>query len=257
MVDTTDFQAPTNIQWGGMGGYVGTVEYGGGDKGLVVFFYNKSVHNKAKSLETGRQIYNDVVYVRMAPPGEKLNIVERPAHGGDARRFPQQWNQFTQNKQQTTEGTPVDLLYPDTPSVGATLRACGVYTVEQLADLSANAIENVGMGSQAWVNAAQKYMAAANKGVKLTQYRHDLEDRDREVAFLKKQVEDLMNTVQQLRNEQTIRGNIALQTLVAANMPRPTHMPNVGFDAETAMINARGRDERKAPKARGRAKLRG
>ncbi len=217
-----EFQSPTGISWGGVGGHVGTVEYGGGSQGLVVFFYNRSVHNKARSLAEGRPIHNDQVFVRIAPPGEKLNVVDRPATGSDARKWPTQWQQFQSNKMQTVEGTPIDLLYPDNPSVGATLRASGVYTIEQCAELSAHAIESVGMGAQTWVNASQKYMAAANKGVKLTQYRHDLEERDREVSFLKKQVDDLMFEIQKMRNEQQVRGNMALQSLVAASLPIPT-----------------------------------
>ena len=217
-----EFAPPTGITWGGAGGHVGTVEYGGGAQGLVVFFYNKSSHNKQRSLAEGRPVYNDQVFVRIAPPGEKLNVVDRPATGSDARRWPKQWEQFQQNKQQTVEGTPVDLLYPDNPSIGSTLRASGVYTIEQLAELSGNAIESVGMGAQTWVNAAQKYMQAANKGVKMAQYRHDLEERDREVSFLTKQVNDLMYEIQKLRNEQQVRGNMALQSLVAASLPIPT-----------------------------------
>ncbi len=253
MADPTEF-APhqrDNIVWGGIGGHVG-YDSGVNEKGLVVWFYNRSVHQKAQSVAEGRPIHKDVTYVHIAPPGEKLNIVDRPATGADARRFPTQWQQFTTNKQQTPDGTPVDLLYPDSPSVGATLRASGVYTVEQLAELSGHAIDNVGMGAQQWVNAAQKYLAAANKGVKLTQYRHDLEERDRQVAFLSKQVEELTQTIAKMRDQEVMRGNMALQSLVASNLPRPTHMPQQAFDPEQAMINDRGRTERLPSRAKPR-----
>ncbi len=254
-----EFSSPTNIVWGGSGGHVGTVEYGGGAQGLVVFFYNKSAHNKQASLQAGRPVYGDQVFVRIAPPGEKLNVVDRPANGGDARRWPTQWNQFQQNKQQTIEGTPIDLLYPDNPSIGATMRASGVYTIEQCAELSAHAIESVGMGAQTWVNAAKKYMTAANKGVNLTQYRHDLDERDREVGFLKKQIDELMFEIQKLRNENQVRGNLALQSLVAASLPIPT--PAMDAQArnyrdlrEQGNITARS-DEIRKPNRRQRPKL--
>src|SRR6202051_5174670 len=149
MADTTDFSAPTNINWAG---HVGSVEYGGGDKAMVVMFFRRAVHNPAKSRETGKPSFEDQVFVRVHPPGERLNIVERPAKGDDARRWPNQWAQFHQNKDQIPEGTPIGLLYPDKPAVEATLRACGVFTIEQCADLSGHAIDNVGMGSQRWVN---------------------------------------------------------------------------------------------------------
>lgn len=255
--DPTIFQQPTNINWRGEG--YGTVEYGGGDKSLVVFFYNKAVPQPGKSKAAGTPVYENVTFVRMAPPGEKLNIVDRPAVGNDARRFPLQWAQFEKNAEQIPEGTPVDLLYPENPAIAATLRASGIHTIEQCAEMSAHALDNVGMGSQTWQNAAQKYMKAVNKGIKASQYRQDVEERDRQISFLTKQVEELKNTVQQMRNETMARANIAAQTLMAGAMGRPTHQAQVAFDEQTAMIEAAGRASRPppAPQARQRRRIGG
>jgi hypothetical protein len=230
-----EFATPTGINWHGD---VGVVQYGGGDKSLVVYFYNKPVNNPAKSREAGRPVSDNVTYVRMAPPGEKLNIVDRPAAGADARRFPTQWQQFMQQSEQIPEGTPIDLLYPENPAIGANLRSCGIHTIEACADLSAHAIENVGMGAQSWVNQAQKYIAASNKGVSVSKHRQDLEERDRELNFLRKQVEDMKQAIQVMKNERLVQADLALQTLVAGAMPRPTHQQSVQFDPQTAMINA-------------------
>ena len=111
-----DFASHTNINWQGN---VGVAEYGGGDKGLVCMFYNRAVHNPLKSKEAGRPVYEDQVYVRIHPPGERLNIVDKPAAGEHQRRFPAQWAQFMQNKAQVPEGTPIDLLYPENPAIAA------------------------------------------------------------------------------------------------------------------------------------------
>lgn len=234
MVDATDFASPTNIQWQG---HVGAVEYGGGDKGLVVMFFKKAVHNPARSRETGKPFYDEQVFVRIHPPGERLNIIERPAKGEDSRRFPNQWAQFSQNKEQVPEGTPIGLLYPDKPAVEATLRACGVFTIEQLADLSGHAIDNVGMGSQAWVNAAKKYLDYANKGVKASQFRAEMEEKDRELKMLRKQVEDLKSTVEQMRTNSMPPDLATIQAMIAGAMARPQHIGQ-GFDPQLAQINA-------------------
>ena len=116
------------------------VEYGGGDRNMVCMFYNKPVLNPAKSDEKGRQIFDNKVYVCIHPPGERLNIVDREASDLERRRFPMQWEAFRKNKQQQPEGTPIELLYPGQPTIAATLRASGVQTVEQCAELSAPAI---------------------------------------------------------------------------------------------------------------------
>ena len=73
----------------------------------------------AKSAELGRPYSEDQIYVRIHPPGERLNIVDRRANEDDKRRFPQQWHLFSQQKEQHPEGTQIELLYPEYPAVAA------------------------------------------------------------------------------------------------------------------------------------------
>ncbi len=157
-----DFRNARGIQWLG------------GDKAGVIF-YNRPIHHAAKSAEAGTQIFEDRVYVKVQHPGER-DCVDRPANRADAQRWPMQWHQFQQNQQQIPEGTPISLLYPDKPSVTALMQANGVHTIQQLAGLSGNAIENIGMGAQSYVNAAQKYLEIAEKGgVKVVGFRGPIE----------------------------------------------------------------------------------
>lgn len=155
-----------------------------------------------------------------------------------------EWAQFTENKQQTADGTPIDLLYPDHPSVAATLRASGVYTIEQCSELSGPAIDNIGMGAQRYCNDAKKFMEAANKGIKASQMRHELEQRDSEIRTLKQQLELLKHEVQNSRANNLTDINLAdLQRLLAGQQQHPT-LPgsrgpvSQGFDTATAQINA-------------------
>jgi len=246
------FASPTNINWQG---HTGIAEYGGGDSKMVVMFYNKPVHNPAKSVEAGCPIYEDVVYVRIHPPGERLNIVDTPANTGHYRRFPMQWHQFQQQKQQIPEGTPIDLLYPEQPSIGATLRASSVHTIEQCAELSAHAIETIGMGAQTYVNAAQKYLTAANKGASQAQFRRELEVRDQQIKILTRQVEQLKSSLEEFSSNRINQSVSAdqLQALIAAAMGRPQHMPRTTFDPAMAQLNAtHGSNTRAQPSRPGR-----
>lgn len=253
-----DFQSHSNIQWHGD---VGTVQYGGGDKTMVCLFYNKSVHNPAKSQEQGTPIYQDQVYVRIHPPGERFNIIDRPAKGEDSRRFPQQWAAFMQQKEQTTEGTPIDLLYPEQPSIASMLRASGVHTIEQCAGLSGAAIDSIGMGSQKYVNAAVKYMEYANKGVGAAQLRKELESRDGQIRVLTQQIDQLKSEVNRLSSSNGAGMDLAkIQELIAGAMGRPVmpqaghgQLPGPAFDAATAQINATHAGA--MPKPRGRKRV--
>ena len=243
-----------------LAGGVGMVELDGGARAQMAIFYNKSVHNVKKSQAEGRPVFDDQIYVRVAPPGERLNIVDRPATNQDRMRWPVQWASFQQNREQTPEGTPIELLYPDKPAVAATLRANGVPTIELCAELSANAIENVGMGAQSWVNHAQKYVAFANKGVALTQFRKELEERDGQIRVQAQQIEMLKQEVASLRASDTTKINLAqIQEMVAAAMGRP-EMPKAPqtksgvFDVATAQINATHPTKLEANRRRTRVK---
>lgn len=248
MAEETFFTPPTNIKMQGEWG--GVVEYGGGDRTMVVMFYNRPKHNPAKSTELGHPYYEDVVYVRIHPPGERLNITDRPATDADKRRFPAQWHQFSQNKEQKPDGAPIDLLYPEHPSVAAMLRACNVVTIEQCAELSAHAIEQIGMGAQQYSNDAKKWLEHANKGASLSQVRHELEARDREIKVLRKTVDDLKGLIEEMRSAAVGQPNLAqMQSMLAGLMQRPQHMPSRSFDSQTAMINATGESLRPVHRA--------
>lgn len=245
-----EFATPSNITWSGN---TGVVEYGGGDKSMICIFYNRPTPVPGKSTAAGRPVFEDQIFARIHPPGERLNIVDRKMIESDKRRWPMQWAMFEKNQQQFPDGTPIDLLYPETPAIGATLRASSVFTIEQCAALSASAIENVGMGCQAWVNSAVKYLEAAAKGVNASQMRHELEERDREIRVLKRTVDELKNTLEDMRANGLQQPNLAqLQTIIAGAMARPTHMPQQGFDPQSAMINATSATAQVTQAARGR-----
>lgn len=235
----SDFTSPTGIDWAG---HVGNVQYGN-DQNKVVMFYTRPKHNPAKSTQAGRPMYDDVVYVRIHPPGERLNIVDRPVVESDKRQYPLQWAQFSQNKEQIPDGTPIEMLYPDHPAIGATLRASGVHTVEQCAELSGPAIDAIGMGAQHYSNDAKKYIEVANKGVKGSELRRELEERDSQIRTLTKTVDSLKTEVNRLRDLNMANVDLkAVQKLLAGQQLQPT-LPNQrqmdpAFDAQTAQINA-------------------
>jgi len=183
----SDFARPTSIDWQG---HVGTVRFGE-DSRLVVFFFMKSVKNEFKTRETGAPYHDNMTYIRIHEPGERLNVVERPATDGDKQRFPIQWNKYLQNKEQIPEGTPIELLFPNNVALADNLKAQGVFTVQQCAKLSANAIDNIGMGAQEYVNMANKYLENANSGVEFHKMQETIKKKDQEIKILSGQFENL------------------------------------------------------------------
>jgi hypothetical protein len=238
-----DFQVHSGIRR--MGEWGGVVQYGPGDSSMIVMFYLKPILNPAQSEASGSPKYDDQVFVRIHPPGERLNIVDRRASDQDKKRFPIQWAQFKENAPQESSGTPIDMLYPSKPSIGASLKASGVHTVEQCAELSAHAIETIGMGCQAWVNDAQRYLQVANKGVKASELRKMSEEKDMEIHSLKHKIDLLETELNHLReqsnNAVTMQDVQQLLANQGGNGRRgvfaPGKLPKT-FDAQAAQINA-------------------
>lgn len=240
-METTEFLSPTGIQWNGK---VGTVEYGNGDKGMVVLFYTHALLNPAKSREKGSPQFDNKHFVRIHQPGERWNIIDREVKQSDVDRWPQHWQNYISQRQQQPEGCPIEILYPDNPAKCQLLRSHGVSTVELLSELSGNAIENIGMGAQAMVNEAIKYLDRANKGVKTAQFRHEIEQKDREIKVLTEQVHVLMAEIKAVRENQANLSPEMLQAALVGMMGRPvmpqpvSGMRAPNFDPQTALINA-------------------
>lgn len=191
----SEFARPTGIDWAGS--HYGMVRFGE-DNQKVVVFYIRSVENPAKSREEGTRIFENAVYVKIHEPGERLNIVDRPVKDEDKDRFPVQWSRFIHNKTQIPEGTLVDLLFPNNPAVADSLKAHGVYTIQQLAKLSAHAIDNIGMGCQEWVNMANSYLQNASSGVEFIKLQEKIKSLEQNVRIKDDQIEKLVAQVDAL-----------------------------------------------------------
>lgn len=252
-----DFTAKvTGINWDSAQG-VGMVEYDGGARGQFAVFYNRAVHDPIASGHAGRPIHKDRIYIRVSPPGERLNVVDRPATEDDKRRWPLQWHQFTQNHEQIPEGTPIGQLYPEKPSIEQTLKGSGVHTIEQCAELSGNAIENIGMGAQSWVNAAKAYLEKANKGVTITQHRREMEDKNQKIKLLERQVAELSGQLQLMQQQSSTAVSMQqVQEMLAGMMGRPSFPPpgttkiSNQFDPQTQQINAVNSANRRRPRVK-------
>lgn len=188
MNDFAGLSGPTGVQWHGAGH--GLAQFGD-DSRLVVIFYVRSVRNEAKTREIGAPYHDNMTFVKIHEPGERLSIVDRPARDDDKQRFPTQWGKFLQNREQVPEGTPLELLFPNNAALADNLKSQGVYTVQQLANLSANAIDNIGMGGQEWKNMANKYLSSANDGVAFHELKAELDKKTQDHKILQSQFDEL------------------------------------------------------------------
>lgn len=132
------------------------------DEALLVKFYKHAKLNKVKTegrLEeknhfgivtvtrvepAGRPVYDMVEYISIKSPGDKFNVVERPATDYDRRRFPRHYAAFRARQGNEVIGTPLEKW----PLVDAAqieeLKFWNIRTVEQLAATADGSLQNVG-----------------------------------------------------------------------------------------------------------------
>jgi hypothetical protein len=195
----------------------GMVNLGATDDQQLVVFRWESIRNPAKSREAGRPIYERQMYVTIQPPGERLNIIDRPVLESDKHRWPRQWNAFITNRAFVPEGTPIAQLFPANPEVSDMLRGLGIHTVELCAKMTPHAIDSVGMGAQDWVNHARRYLDTAKNGVDYHKIEAIEEQHKHENNALRNQIADL-----------TMRLNAMQQNMVEAMQPPAQGQPPSG-----------------------------
>ena len=204
------------------------------DNRLNVTIYNRPVHDPEESRRRGRSWTKGVEYIRIQIPGEK-DTVDRPLREDDKMRFPQQYAAFMQGRQHVPDGTPVDLLFPQTPEIGLNLHGLGVHTVEQLAGLTEHGASTIGMGATMWRNKAQEYLRAANGGAGMHRLQKQLETKDSQIetlqnqmSLLKGQLDALMARVDQKISPSmvpNIRATVAQQSARFAETDTPGPEP--------------------------------
>lgn len=157
------------------------------DSLLNVQFYVKALPNEFKTTIEGRPVFDDVVMVRIIPPGDGLNIIDTPARDDHKRRFPRHWEFFERmhGKDNLQSGTPLEQWPQLGPSQVAQLRAMQFHSVEQIAGASDEQITRMGMAG------GMSPFALRDKAVRFLQVAKDVSTVDHakeEAEALRKQM---------------------------------------------------------------------
>jgi hypothetical protein len=171
----------------------------GSDNQTNVHFYKRPVADPELSRQYGRPMTKGVDYVRIQHPGERDTIDTPVANKPDApHRWPRQWAQFQRSQEQIPDGTPIEMLFPQHPEIGANLHAYGIHTIEQMANLSEHAAQSIGMGATQWRNKAKDFLEKANTGVGIHKLEAELEKRDNVIEVMKNQLDEQKRQIDRL-----------------------------------------------------------
>lgn len=137
-----------------------------------ITFAAKSVPDKAKSIEAGRPMFQQRIFVTIQTPGDNLNIPTRLATDADIAEFPRQWAAFQAGREAVPEGTLLSVMFPNNPELVDMFRAQKIFVVEQIAGMADSEGQRF-MGFQKMKQDAQAFLKAATAGADF----HILRDR--------------------------------------------------------------------------------
>lgn len=157
---------------------------------LPVKFYWRAVKDEAASAKAGRPIYVDKEYVRIHIPKDKFNVPDKPVDDRIRLAYPVQYRHFRATQQSTgLNGMPLAEWPQVTRSQVEELRHGGILTVEQLAAIPEAKVQD-DPPMAALRQRAADYLAAAKGAAPVEQMRTQLEEKDSELAVLRRQLKE-------------------------------------------------------------------
>ncbi len=169
------------------------------DDTLLVKFYHKETKDPKASVEEGRPIFRDVVWISIIVPGNKTTTVERVARKADKERFSNHFEAFEKHgTEEFVSGTPLDAWPALSRSQVEEMKFFNVRTVEQLAHMPDNEAQKF-MGIAALRTKARLFLEAAQGGAPLEKLQSEMEEKDNDIAALKEAMKDQAQMIADLQ----------------------------------------------------------
>jgi hypothetical protein len=171
------------------------------DKKLYVEFRKEfaGLPNQVKSAELGRPVFDEVEYIRIERPGDRLNVVDQPVNDFHRARFRVQYEhwQRTQQNISVVSGTPIEKWPEITRGDVEGLRSIGIRTVELLCNADDNVLGKY-PGLREMQRRAKGWLDVATKTAAASQLRAEKEKAEADKAALKLQLEEQAKRLAQL-----------------------------------------------------------
>lgn len=169
-----------------------------GNEKLFVTFEMHPVRDEVKTAEAGHPVFEDVPFIRKVVPGDKNNIILRPANDYDKREFQKQWAAFRDGQSAQLTGLPLKEWPAITRSEVENLAYFKVFTVEHLAELSDGAILQIGPVRHL-VEKAKAFLSAAKEAAPAARLAEALKAKDNEIEVLRRQLKEQGDTIAELK----------------------------------------------------------
>jgi hypothetical protein len=191
----------------------------------TIHFSESAVQNEPATNRMGRAMFDTILRIHITVPGDNKSVqtyeVDREyAEGHPIKsrrneaiyaRFGKYIEEYKKNAASgATTGMPIEKWAMIDVRMAATLKHHGIYTVEQLADLSDSNIGKIGMGGRDLVRKAKDWIQSASNSALATQLSAEKQALNDKLAGMQEQIDALAEALGTLDPEQQAKVQASL-----------------------------------------------
>ncbi len=155
-------------------------------------FFVDPIYLSFKSEQEGRPIYEDREFVRIITPGIAKSMAVEEVNAEHKARWPAEYKIFKDGLEESPTGTPLEKWPPMTPAMCLMLKAMHIRTVEELANLNDNIVQEIGIGGRQFRDKARDFVERANEEAPIAAANARAEQAEAALARLQAQMDDVL-----------------------------------------------------------------
>lgn len=168
------------------------------EKNVAARFYDKAVKTEEVAAN-GLPIFKNVTYIEIRLKDNNTEIFNQPANAEKIKRFPHEYALYQLSKKQAENGTPLEQFAFLTAAEIATCKSRGVFTVETLAGLDFEKVQNLGLQDEHVL--AQMFLEKSENNKMLDDFAKKELEYEREIESLREQLAVLQRALSEERKK--------------------------------------------------------
>ncbi|MDH4072590.1 MAG: hypothetical protein OEV41_05740 [Gammaproteobacteria bacterium] len=170
--------------------------------GVFVEIYERPVKDEDATEREGTPIFRNQTYIRKKVPNQR-DIYDQPVKSTDRQRYQELFRKHEAGEASSIEGTPLEEWPQLDASQVATLKAAGVFTVQQLSNMPEtggglpNAYRQLKFKAAQWLQ---------GEGSEVRRLRDEVDAREKHIAEQDKKIADLVSRLDALEGDKPRRG---------------------------------------------------
>ncbi len=187
-----------------------------GAGGVFPIFFIHDEYDEERSKELGRPYFRSIEMVRFVIPGDRTASPERLVREEDTIRFARQYEHFKKTGEIAESGTPLEQWQILTRGQVASLKYQNIYTVEQLAEIADDKLDNIGIGARMLRDQAQAMLETSKTGAVPARIIAENEQLKGTIGLLQEQMQQLTNRLEIMLKDQGENVGDAASPIAAA-----------------------------------------